>query len=83
MDLKLATIKQITDSINGLLSGYSTEIEESAEVDGVAKISIPVKIEEDGHDVKVKIGMSFVKTKIADEVNFVVSDQKELFDTDE
>lgn len=83
MKIKDETINQITTNIKNLLHEYSSEIEESSEVDGTVKISIPVKLEEDGPDINVKVGISFVKTKIVDEINFVISDQKELFKNDE
>ena len=80
MKLNIETIKQIADSINQMLSAHSEEIEEATEIDGTVSISLPVKLEESGPEIKVKVGIGFVKTRVKDEINFVIGEQKELFD---
>ena len=80
MKLDTDTVKQISDGVNSLLNDYSPEIEEAAATEGNVSISLPVKLEEDGPNTNIKIGISFVKTKIKDEVNIVASPQQELFE---
>lgn len=80
MKLDISTVKQITDGLNGLINEYSKDIEDSAEVDGLAKVSLNVKLVEDGPETKVELSIGFTKTKISDKIGFVVSSQQELFD---
>jgi len=80
MKIDTDLIKQISDGVNSLLGDYSTEIEEAAELDGIVTISLPVKLEEDGPNTNICVGISFVKTKIKDAVTMVASPQKELFE---
>lgn len=73
-------IDQVSGAIKQILYDYNDEIEEATETNGGVAISIPVKLIEDGDNVNVRIGISFVKTKIRDEVNLVISPQQEMFE---
>jgi hypothetical protein len=79
MKITTKTINHIAENIKGMLNEYVVELENSADTDGKVSISLPVKMIEDGSNVNVVCGISFVKSKIVDQVGFTVSDQQELF----
>lgn len=80
MKIKDELIDSISKSFGQMLREYSTEIEEASETTGKISISLPVKLEEDGPNIDVKLGIGFVKTKITDETHFVFSEQQDLFE---
>jgi hypothetical protein len=79
MKITAKTINNIAENIKGMLNEYVVELEKSADTDGKVSISLPVKMTEDGSNINVVCGISFVKSKVVDQVGFTVSEQQELF----
>ena len=76
-------IQKIQESVVDLLETYQKELNATTEEYGGADVSLPVKIRVDGPKVEAQVGISFTKSKVKDSVNFVVSEQKELFPENE
>jgi len=74
-------IEKTKDRAGELLDSYIAEIQTAIDNEGEVSIGLPIKIKLNGERFDVQIGISFVKSRIKDNITFSLTDQQiEMFE---